>query len=104
LDDDAASARSLGDWSALLGVPKDALARTFLRQTGQSHRNWVVERRLTRARSLLRNPDMMVGQVAEQVGYGTAISFVRIFRTRTGMTPGEFQRRYAKREVFEAVE
>lgn len=104
LDDDAASARSLGDWSALLGVPKDALARTFLRQTGQSHRNWVVERRLTRARSLLRNPDMMVGQVAEQVGYATAISFVRIFRTRTGMTPGEFQRRYAKREVFEAVE
>lgn len=104
LQEPADPRRTLATWSAQLGVDRRELAGQFLRDTGQSFREWSVDRRMTVARSLLRRPGQTVSGVAAAVGYRTTISFVRVFRERHGMTPGEFRRDHRTCPVFEVVE
>ena len=56
------------------------------------------------ARAMLRRPTSSVSDVAVRAGYGSVVSFVRAFRNRNGMTPGEFRMIHLRREVFDAVE
>lgn len=95
---------SLTRWSVRLGVPRRDLARAFQRVTGSSYRQWSVERRMSVARAMLRRPTSSVSDVAVRAGYGSVVSFVRAFRNRNGMTPGEFRMIHLRREVFDAVE
>jgi len=104
LRDDAEGHQTLATWSRRLGPDTPELARLFRRDTGQSYREWKVDRRMTEARALLRDPGRSVEQVASAVGYRSAISFNRVFRAHHGMTPGQFRRDRLARSLFEAVE
>lgn len=96
--------RTLRDWAEQFGMRTEVLSRLFEAATGQPYRDWIVDRRMTVARRLLENPDRQVAEVASAVGYGSSAAFVRAFKDRVGMTPGSYQRRYRKREIFEVVE
>lgn len=92
------------EWAGTLGVSQESLDRTFRRCIGMPYHEWVVERRMTVGRKLLENPDRRVAEAAVELGYSSSAAFVRTFKDRVGMTPGEYQRRYRKREMFEAIE
>ncbi|WKL05225.1 helix-turn-helix transcriptional regulator [Paenibacillus amylolyticus] len=47
--------------------------------------------RIRKAKELLQNTNLMVREVALQVGYEAAHSFTRLFKKITGMTPQEYQ-------------
>lgn len=96
--------RTLRDWAEQFGMRTEVLSRRFEAATGQPYRAWIIDRRMTVARRLLENPDRRVGEVASAVGYGSSAAFVRVFKDRVGMTPGSYQHRYRKREIFEVVE
>ncbi len=96
--------QTLRDWAEQFGENAEVLSRRFESFTGQPYRDWIVDRRMTVARRLLENPDRQVAEVASAVGYGSSAAFVRVFKSRVGMTPGSYQRRYRKREIFEVVE
>lgn len=95
---------SLDDWAGTLGVNRAVLVKAFRSATGQSYRDWIVDRRITVARKLLVDPDRTVEDVASELGYSSSASFLRAFRGRTGITPGKYQRIHRNREIFETVE
>ncbi|MDN4602945.1 response regulator [Paenibacillus sp. F6_3S_P_1C] len=67
------------------------LSRFFKQEMGINLSEFIDELRIRRAKDLLRNADLMVREVALQVGYESAHSFTRFFKKGTGMTPQEFR-------------
>lgn len=77
-------------------------ARTFQRrceqELGLPWRSFLREVRLMRAMELLSGSGASIGAVAEETGFGSLAAFTTSFSDRTGLTPGEFRRRYQPSE------
>ncbi|CAH1199377.1 response regulator [Paenibacillus sp. JJ-223] len=67
------------------------LSRFFKQETGINLSEFIDDTRIRRAKELLSNSDLMVREVALQVGYESAHSFTRLFKKLTGMTPQEYR-------------
>lgn len=91
----AAGALSLERVAGALGVSAGHLSRLFSRHRGMSFRQYVIEKRLERARRLLLDPLYTVTQVAEACGYPSAAYFARAFRKATGLSPRQYAARPA---------
>lgn len=65
----------------------------FKRETGRSIIDYLIEMRITEAKSLLMNASFIpLATVAERVGFGDYNYFSRVFKKRTGYTPGEYRK------------
>lgn len=71
----------------------DYLARLFKQEMKVSISAYLLERRMERARYLLRETKTPVNKIAEELGYENSSYFAKLFRTRYGMTPLEYRRR-----------
>lgn len=67
--------------------------RAFRRHTGYNFREYVLQKRVEQACSLLRQTKLPLSQVALQCGFGNYSGFYRIFRDRTGLPPREYRNR-----------
>ncbi|TBL68291.1 response regulator transcription factor [Paenibacillus thalictri] len=70
---------------------QDYLAKLFKKQTGHNLSDYVVGERMKRARSMLENSGMSIGDVAVAVGYSSFSYFSKTFKGKFGMTPQEFR-------------
>lgn len=68
------------------------LQRLFKHQTGVSMGEWLSEQRLQRAAHLLANSYMSVKEIAHNVGYGHASSFIRAFERRFAQAPARYRK------------
>jgi AraC-like DNA-binding protein len=85
------------------GVSNRSLMRLFRREIGSSVLEFILRRRVSRARDLLRNTDHTCSEVAFESGFGSVQHFNRIFRRFEGMPPREWrQRRVAQMPVHKA--
>jgi AraC-like DNA-binding protein len=80
-----------------LGVGYDALRREFKRVHGVTMKQWLARVRIDQACALLRNSSLAQVVIAELSGFTDAQHFCADFRRRTGMTPGEYRQREARR-------
>lgn len=69
------------------------LACIFKRETGMTIGQYILDRRMEYAQTLLRDRRFKLYQVAQSVGYRDANYFTRIFKKKAGMTPSEFRTR-----------
>ncbi len=65
--------------------------RRFRRTTGASLARYVISRRIDRARRLLRETPLSLGEVADALGYADIYYLQRQFRAETGSTPGQYR-------------
>jgi AraC family carnitine catabolism transcriptional activator len=70
-----------------VGQPVWKLNRLFGRHLHASPTRHYVRRRLARARDMLRNTTLSVGEIAAECGYGNAEVFSRAYRAEFGCTP-----------------
>jgi transcriptional regulator GlxA family with amidase domain len=74
-------------------------SRTFLRRfkaaTGRLPGNYLQAQRMAIARTLLEGTSRPIQAIAGSVGYEDIAHFRKLFRRETGMTPGEYRRRFA---------
>lgn len=78
----------------------DCSLRTFyrqLRKAGYSYRGLLAHTREALARQYLADPALGQTDVALLLGYSEQSSFIRAFRSWTGMTPGEYRSGMAQR-------
>lgn len=75
------------------GYSVDHFSRVFVKVTGRRPQAYVIEAKLERARQLLAESALTVGQVAEALGYREIFFFSRQFRQHNGCTPTEFRQR-----------
>ena len=66
-------------------------ARLYKQATGISPHQYVIQRRIERAKELLRDPGISVFEVGVRVGYLDPKHFRDMFRRETRITPSEFR-------------
>lgn len=82
---------SLGSIAAAPGMSPFRFARAFKKATGQSPRQYVIGRRIERAKELLRLGTFELAEIANRVGFATQSHFTAVFRKRCGTTPKRYQ-------------
>ncbi len=65
----------------------------FREHAGSAFNEYLTEQRIDRARKLLRNPTLSIGEVARLVGYDDPGYFTRRFHQQTGHSPREWRNR-----------
>ncbi len=63
----------------------------FRKETGITIGDYLFQQRMRAAKRLLADPYCRIGEVSEQVGYGSPSYFTSVFREHTGMTPREYR-------------
>jgi AraC-like DNA-binding protein len=78
---------SLRDVARELGMTPGHLTTVVRRRTGRTVQEWIIERRMAEARSLLSETDLSVAEVARRVGMSDPAYFSRQFRRTHGASP-----------------
>ena len=68
------------------------LSRIIKKQTGSTFSRLLETRRLEQACFLLKNTDLTIEDIAENIGYENLSFFYRLFRRTYGSTPREYRR------------
>jgi two-component system, response regulator YesN len=72
---------------------KEYLTRLFHNQFGCAIYEYVLKKRMDKAKEYLRSPQMQIQEIAEALGYSNAHYFAKAFKHRYGETPSEFRSR-----------
>ncbi|MGC5773971.1 helix-turn-helix transcriptional regulator [Paenibacillus pabuli] len=83
-----------------LNLTSGYLSSIFKEKTSINFSEYLNNLRTERAKELLVNVDLRIQDIATQVGYQNVNSFIRMFKRRYGMTPGEYRKRHAGDEPF----
>jgi transcriptional regulator GlxA family with amidase domain len=70
--------------------------RHFRQATGMSFKQWLLEQRLAHARSLLETGDAPIELVAQQAGFGSALSLRQHFRTALQTSPAAYRKQFRR--------
>lgn len=68
------------------------LNRRISNITGQNTTNYIRSKRLGRAKYLLKNTDMNMGEIQDVCGFESPSYFSRAFKGEYGVTPSEFRK------------
>jgi len=74
------------------GLSAAWFARRFRTVTGLPPHQYVLRRRIERAKHLLTRTDIPIAQVAFDCGFAHQEHLTRVFKRLTGLTPGAFRR------------
>lgn len=83
----------MADLARALCTSERTVSRRFKQALDMTPLKYLQDLRLDTARTLLEIGSQSIEQVAAQVGYSDTSSFSRLFRERTGITPGAYRRR-----------
>ncbi len=65
--------------------------RSFLQHTGLSPHQYHLQLKIARARKLLSDSSLTIQQTAYQAGFESEQYFCRLFKNKTGLTPGQWR-------------
>ncbi|SHM89374.1 AraC family transcriptional regulator [Pseudomonas asturiensis] len=77
--------------ATVLGVSEGYLMRAFRDTTGQSPHSYVIDRRLARARTLLRHSTQRLADIAQACGFSSQAHMATAFRQRLGISPRDMR-------------
>jgi AraC family transcriptional activator of pobA len=83
---------SLRDVATSVGVTPGYLTTLVRQRTGRTVVDWITEQRLVKARRLLTDTDLPIGEVARRVGMPDPGYFARVFRRGNGVSPREWRK------------
>ncbi|WP_067838359.1 helix-turn-helix domain-containing protein [Nocardia lijiangensis] len=86
---------NLDELAAAAGISKYHFLRAFAAVYGVTPAAYLAERRIERAQDLLRATNLTVTEVCMLVGYTSLGSFSSKFRQLVGVTPSEYQAKFA---------
>ncbi len=82
---------TLAELSSVACLSSCHLSRSFKQEVGIGPQRYTVQRRVERAKALLRHGSDTLAGVAAAVGFADQSHFTAAFRRETGMTPGRFR-------------
>jgi AraC family transcriptional regulator len=77
---------TLGDIAAVA-----CLSGSFKQAVGAGPQRYVMQRRIERAKTLMRRTRQPLASIALEVGFSGQSHLTQVFRRATGMTPGRFR-------------
>ncbi|MCC5806023.1 MAG: substrate-binding domain-containing protein [Opitutales bacterium] len=88
-----ANITSVAQCAALVGSSRSTLERRFRDILGRTVREVIESTRIDYTKSLLRETDLTITEIAASAGFGDSRMLSVVFRRVTGRTPSEFRRR-----------
>ena len=85
-----------------LGLNKNYLSEIFRRETGSTFSDYVLQKRIEAAGTLLLDTDLSASQIADTLAFSSQSYFIRLFKKRYGVTPGAY-RRHGYRNLIHAA-
>lgn len=82
---------SLDDISRELDISPYYFSKLFKEETGENFVEYVTARRISKAKSLLKEADKSIKEICMEVGYSDPNYFSRIFKKYQGVTPTEYK-------------
>ncbi len=78
--------------AAIADLSPKHFARAFRQSTGMPPHRWLIERRIDRAKALLRTADLSLAEISLACGFADQSHFTAAFRKLVGFTPGGYRR------------
>ncbi len=94
LDEHYTEKVTLDDLAERFFINKFYLSKIFKETYGTTVNNYLISKRITRAKQLLRFTDMTVDEIGATVGMGDANYFSRMFRKVEGSSPSEYRKQW----------
>jgi len=85
--------------SSHLNMSRSTLARRIKQIIGCAPSAYILQLRLDRARQLLQNPNLTIGEVSLQCGFDDLSYFSRVFRQNFEQTPTQYRAALDKNEI-----
>ena len=85
---------SINGLAELYNMSPNYFSSVFKRELDQSAVNYITEVRMEKAREYLKDTDLSVIEIAENVGYEDSQYFFRVFKKTTGVTPLQYRQQY----------
>ena len=82
---------TLADLAGVACLSPYHFSRSFKLALGIGPQRYVVQRRLERAKTLMRRTNQPLAWVAQEAGFADQSHLTSVFRRETGMTPGRFR-------------
>jgi AraC family transcriptional regulator len=82
---------TLNELATVAGLSPFHFSRAFKAATGCPPHRYVVERRIERAKELIRKGGLGLAEIAQATGFADQAHFSSVFRRATGTTPGRFR-------------
>lgn len=92
---------SLDEVAEFVGLSKFYFAREFRRITGNTFVSYINLVRCERAKKMLAENRMHVGEIARACGFENQSYFTRRFRSYTGMLPSDYRKRQLQKKSFD---
>lgn len=92
IDAHLAEELSLAELAGVTGLTPHHFGRAFKAMTGRPPHRFVIERRIQKARELLRDADQPIADIAQAVGFSSQSHLTINFRRMTGATPAHYRR------------
>ena len=92
IEENLAADLTISDVANAVQLSSSYFARAFRNTAGLPPHQYVVQRRIARAKALLRETAMPISSVAVRAGFSTHAHFCVIFRRLTGVAPRRFRR------------
>lgn len=77
-----------------VGISSGHLSRLFRKETEYTMMTYLIDRRMRKAKELLKDYSHKIYEVAELVGYRDITFFSATFKKYVGVTPSDYQNRY----------
>ena len=81
----------VGDIADIYNINRNYLFRIFKKKHGVSIKSYIMLLKVEEAKQLLLNTDMSFSQISEHLGFLNYSTFLRLFKSQTGKTPGEYR-------------
>lgn len=94
LDEHYTEKLTLDDLAEKFFINKFYLSKIFKETYGTTVNNYLISKRITRAKQLLRFTDMTVDEIGAAVGMADANYFSRMFRKIEGISPREYRKQW----------
>ena len=85
----------LEEVSGYVGFSPTYFSTLFKKESGSNFVDYLSEIRMDRAKELLKETNLSVASICEQVGYSDLKHFTKSFRSYTGLKPNEYRKLYS---------
>jgi AraC family transcriptional regulator len=86
---------TVADLASLVGLTRFHFIRAFKETVGLPPHQFMIRKRIDRAKDILSQSSLPIGEVAGRTGFGGTQQLTRAFRQHVGVTPTRFRREHS---------